>query len=84
MEQPNDEAQPIDALLVELQRESEQRRVELRAIAAGLPEATSRRAVLRSMVGDVAHAPDRKLVAKRVVLKVLRAPADLVRRVRAR
>jgi hypothetical protein len=71
-----------EARLDELQRESEQRRTELRAIAAELPEATSRRALVRSMFGSIAGAPDKPLVAKRLVLKVLRTPSDLVRRAR--
>lgn len=72
----------IERRLDELERESQARRAELRAIAAALPEATSRRAVLKSIASDLRHAPDRQLVAKRVVLKVLRTPADLVRRLR--
>ena len=70
----------IERRLDALEEESKQRRAELRAIAASLPEATSRRALLRSLVTDLRNAPDRPLVAKRVVLKALRTPADLVRR----
>lgn len=67
------------ARLDELQRESEARRAELRAIAADLPEATSRRALVRSMVRSVASAPDKPTVAKRILLKILHTPGDLVR-----
>ena len=74
----------IEQRLDELQRESQERRAELRALAAELPAATSRRALVRSMVASVTHAPDKKLVAKRAVLKVARTPTDLVRRVRNR
>ncbi len=74
----------IEARLDELQRESQARRAELRAIAAELPAATSRRAVLRSMAGSIVHAPDKPLIVKRAVLKVLRTPSDLVRRARSR
>ena len=74
----------VEARLDELQRESEQRRAELRALAAQLPEATSRRALVRAMAGSVVDAPDKPLVAKRMVLKVLRLPADGIRRLRAR
>ena len=73
----------VQARLDELLRESEERRVELRALAAELPEATSRRALVRSMVASVVHAPDRPLIAKRVVLKLVRTPSDLYRRVRS-
>lgn len=72
----------IERRLDELERESQARRAELRAIAAALPEATSRRAVLRSIASDLRHAPDRPLVVKRVVLKILRTPADVARRLR--
>ena len=74
------ETDAIEARLAELQRESEARRAELRAIAAALPEVTSRRAQLRSIAGSVVHAPDRTLVVKRAILKVARTPAELWRR----
>lgn len=74
----------IEARLDALQRESEERRAELRSLAARLPEATSRRAMVRAMATSVVTAPDRPLVAKRVVLKALRLPADAVRRLRTR
>ena len=72
----------VEARLDELQRQSQERRAELRALAADLPQATSRRAVLSAMVRSLAEAPDKPIVAKRVALKVLRAPADLVRSLR--
>lgn len=74
----------IERRLDDLQRESQERRAELRALAAELPEATSRRALVRSMARSVVEAPDRPLVAKRVLLKLGRTPADVVRRLRAR
>ena len=74
-DQPSD----IEARLDALEAESKQRRDELKAIAASLPEATSRRAYLSAMVRGVADAPDKPTVARRVVGKVLRAPVDLVR-----
>lgn len=74
----------IEQRLDELERESQERRAELRALAAELPAATSRRAFLKSMVTGVIDAPDKPQVAKRVALKVARTPADLVRRVRSR
>lgn len=72
----------IEQRLDELQRESEARRNELRALAEQLPDVTSRRAMVRAMTTSVVHAPNRPLVAKRVALKLARTPADLVRRVR--
>lgn len=79
MAAPDDIEERLDAL----QRESETRRNELKAIAASLPDATSRRAYLSSMVRGIAAAPDKSTVAKRVVLKVLRTPADLIRSLRS-
>ncbi|MDW3216957.1 MAG: hypothetical protein R8G01_23400 [Ilumatobacteraceae bacterium] len=78
------DAAAIERRLDELERESQERRAELRALAAELPAATSRRAYLRSMVTGVIDAPDKPQVAKRVASKVARTPADLVRRLRAR
>lgn len=72
--------QDIETRLAELQRESEERRAELRAIAVALPEVTSRRAQLRSITSSVVHAPDRTMVVKRAILKVVRTPAELGRR----
>lgn len=71
----------IEARLDELQRESVQRRAELREIAAALPQATSRRLLVKQMTREIVTAPDRASVAKRAVLKVLRTPTDLYRRV---
>lgn len=73
----------IEQRLDALQRASEERRAELRAIAATLPEATSRRAYLASMARGIASAPDKPTVAKRVVAKLLRTPVDLVRSLRS-
>lgn len=72
-------AEEIERRLDALERESIERRAELRTIAASLPEATSRRALFRSLAADLKNQPDRPLVAKRVVLKVVRTPLDLVR-----
>ena len=47
----------VEERLDELQRQSEQRRQELREIAAQLPAGLSRRAFLRSMAADFRHAP---------------------------
>jgi len=77
-------AAAIEARLDEMQRESEQRRRELRDIAAALPQATSRRLLVKQMTRDLLTAPDRVSVAKRGVLKVLRTPTDALHRLRAR
>jgi cell division septum initiation protein DivIVA len=85
MEQPPgvaDDVDDVEARLDALQTESQQRRAELRAIAAELPQATSRRAYLSAMVRGLADAPDKPIVAKRVVLKVVRTPVDLIRSLR--
>ena len=74
----------MEAKLDELQRASDARREELKALAAAMPEATSRRLLVKQMISEIVHAPDRTSVAKRAILKVLRAPTDLVRRVRSR
>ncbi|NNE12057.1 MAG: hypothetical protein HKN41_07395 [Ilumatobacter sp.] len=76
------EAASIERRLDELQRESQERRRELLALAAELPEVTSRRALVRSMASSIVHAPNKPLVAKRVVLKVLRQPIELWHRFR--
>ncbi|MDJ0768344.1 MAG: hypothetical protein QNJ12_06100 [Ilumatobacter sp.] len=68
-----------EALIDELQRESELRRAELRAIAAAMPEAVSRRALVRSMAKSIATAPDKPRVVRRVVAKIVRTPLDMVR-----
>jgi len=72
-------ADDIEARLDALQRDSETRRDELKAIVAELPNATSRRAYLTAMARSVAEAPDKKNVVKRTALKLLRAPVDLFR-----
>ena len=73
---------PIEQRLDELERASKARQVELKQIAAALPEATSRRAYLSAMVRGIGAAPDKPTVAKRVVAKVLRTPFDIVRSLR--
>lgn len=60
----------VEELLDDLQRESDQRRVELREIAAQLPAAMSRRAVLRSVVVDIRRAPNKGDIVTRAVRKL--------------
>lgn len=77
-------AAAIESRLDELQRESEQRRRELREIAAALPQATSRRLLVTQMTRELLRAPDRVSVAKRAALKAARTPTDVYHRVRSR
>ena len=74
----------IEEQLDELQRQSERRRQELRAIAAQLPAAVSRRAVLRAMAVDFRYAPGKADVFRRGLLKLARAPGVAYRRIRSR
>ena len=53
-----------------LQRASEERRAELREIAAQLPDALSRRTILRKIAGDIRHAPDKGDIAGRAARKL--------------
>ena len=70
----------VERRLDDLERESQARRAELRALAAELPEATSSRAFVRSMVASVVDAPDRPRIAKRVALKIAAHPVRPVPR----
>jgi hypothetical protein len=69
----------IEERLDALQRESEERRQELRRIAAELPAAMSRTALLRGMVAEVRHAPNKGEIARRAAAKAARAPRKLAR-----
>jgi hypothetical protein len=74
----------IERRLDALEQASRERRAELRAIAASLPEATSRRAVLRSLAADLRGVPGKPVIAKRIALKLLRLPSDAARGMRRR
>ncbi len=76
---PGDASADVEARLDALQAASQERRAELRAIAAELPEATSRRAYLSAMIRGIVDAPDKPLVVKRVLLKIVRTPVELIR-----
>ena len=82
LEAVDDDLDDVEARLDALQEASQERRAELRAIAAELPHATSRRAYLSAMVRGIAGAPDKPTVAKRVLLKAVRTPIDLIRSLR--
>lgn len=69
----------VEDLLDDLQRESEQRRAELREITTQLPAAMSRRAILRSVAADIRRAPNKSDIVKRAVRKLGRAPRKAAR-----
>jgi hypothetical protein len=64
----------VEERLDELQRQSEERRWELREIAAQLPAGMSRRAILWSMAADFRHAPGKGDIVVRMWRKAARAP----------
>ena len=77
-----DAAPRVEEQLDALQRASEERRVELREIAAQLPEALSRRTILRKIAGDLRHAPDKGDIAGRGVRKAGRTAGHTLRSLR--
>jgi hypothetical protein len=77
-----DPAPSVEEQLDALQRASEERRAELREIAAQLPEALSRRSILRKIAGDIRHAPDKGDIAGRGVRKVGRSAGQAMRSLR--
>ncbi len=79
----NDTAE-VEKMLDQLQRESEARRAELRAIAEQLPASVSRTATLRSLASDLRHAPDKSMIVRRAFGKLARAPRGAWRRLRLR
>lgn len=72
----------VEEVLDRLQRESEARRAELRAIAAQLPEARSRREVIATMARDARANADVGDIVKRAFRKLVRAPQAVGRRLR--
>ena len=66
----HDPTPTVEEQLDALQRASEERRVELREIAAQLPEAMSRRAILRAVAVDIRHAPEKGDIAGRGLRKI--------------
>jgi len=76
------ETDSVEAQLDRLQRESEERRAELRAIAAELPEARSRRQVVATMARDARVNADIGAIVTRAFRKLARAPRAIGRRLR--
>ncbi len=70
----NETAKSVEERLDILQRESEERRAELREIAAQLPAAMSRRAILRKIAADFRYAPQKGDVFIRAMRKIGRGP----------
>lgn len=64
----------VEQQLDRLQRQSEERRQELREIAAQLPATMSRRAITRSVAADLRRAPNKGDIVTRAVRKLARAP----------
>lgn len=75
---------PVEELLDELQRESEERRIELREIAAQLPAAMSRRAILRGVAADFRHASGKRDIVTRALRKIGRAPRTALNAIKSR
>jgi hypothetical protein len=73
---------PVERQLDRLQRESQERRQELRRIAAQLPATMSRRAIIRSVAADLRGAPNKGDVVARAVRKLARAPRRAFRGMR--
>jgi chromosome segregation ATPase len=65
--------------LAALKIEAQERRAEVRSLAADLPAAMSRRAVVAGLLRDVVHHPDKPGVVKRAIAKLGRAPRKLAR-----
>lgn len=74
----------IEQRLSALEQASDERRAELRRLAAAVPAALSRRALVAGLVDDLRHAPNRGEIARRGARKLLRAPAALLRRLTRR
>jgi hypothetical protein len=72
----------VEEQLDVLQRASEERRAELREIAAQLPEALSRRTILRKIAGDIRHAPEKGDIAGRAARKLGRSARQAGRSLR--
>ena len=77
---PREIEQRLDAL----ERASDARRAELRALLDDLPAALSRRALVSAAIADAREAPDKGAIVVRGLRKLGRIPRAVWRRVRAR
>lgn len=74
----------IEARLDALERASDERRAELRAVLDDLPAALSRRALVAAVISDARSAPDKGAIVTRGLRKIARMPGAAWRRARAR
>ena len=74
----------ITARLDALERASDERRAELRAVLDDLPAALSRRALVTAVITDAREAPDKGAIVARGLRKLARIPGAAWRRVCAR
>jgi hypothetical protein len=74
----------VDRLLTDLQRASEERTAELKAIAAQLPALVGRRAMIRALLGDLRANPNKAEIARRGLAKVAATPRRARKELRAR
>lgn len=81
-ESDDESHESVEEQLDRLQRESEARRAELRAIAAELPEARSRREIVVTMARDARANADVGDIVTRAFRKLARAPRAVGRRLR--
>jgi len=81
---PGLDPQEIAARLDALERASDERRAELRAVLDDLPAALSRRSLVSAAIADARSAPDKGAIVTRGLRKAGRMPAAAWRRVRAR
>lgn len=80
---PDLDSQEIAARLDALERASDERRVELRAVLDDLPAALSRRALVSAAIADARTAPNKGAIVTRGVRKLGRMPAAAWRRARS-
>jgi hypothetical protein len=73
----------VEDRLVALERASDERRAELRRLAADVPAAVSRRSLLVGAVRDLKTAPNKGDIVRRAARKIVRLPASLLRRLTA-
>lgn len=77
------DADEVDRLLADLQRASEERTAELKAIAAQLPAVVGRRAMIRALLGDLRANPHKAALARQGLAKLTATPRRARRELRA-
>lgn len=81
---PGLDPQEIAARLDALERASDERRAELRAVLDDLPAALSRRALISAALTDLRAAPNKGAIQTHGLRKIGRIPGAAWRRTRAR